>query len=81
MEDVTCLHGKWVDGICKCDRGYISEFREDQLYPIYCAKKSDVFIVDLGRGFEPKELLHYTAMSVNSSYIFFLRELNLLVYS
>lgn len=62
--EVSCLHGSWEDGACKCDHGYVTEFTDIELYPIYCAKKQDVFILNLRKGFEPLDILHYTTMSV-----------------
>lgn len=67
MEDVLCVHGRWIDGICVCDRGYVSEFKNGELYPVYCGKRDEVFVVNLRKGFEPVDFLHYTAIAVSSS--------------
>ena len=61
---VSCLHGSWEDGVCKCQKGYVTEFVETQLYPIYCSKKEDAIILNLRKGFEPYDILHYSTMSV-----------------
>ena len=66
--EVSCLHGRWEEGICKCYNGYVTEFTEIQLYPIYCAKKSEDFVLNLRKGFEPLDILHYTTMSVGYYY-------------
>ena len=62
--DVSCLHGSWIDGICKCNRGYVTEFTDTKLYPVYCAKKNDVVILNLRAGFEPVDIFHYATLSV-----------------
>ena len=61
----SCLHGSWEDGICKCESGYVSEFRDTELNPIYCGKRDDVLVINLRKGYEPIDLLHYGTMSVN----------------
>lgn len=62
--DVSCLHGSWEDGICVCDQGYVTEFTDAELYPVYCAKKNDIVILTLKAGFEPIDIFHYTTLSV-----------------
>ena len=68
--DVSCLHGSWVDGICKCNSGYVTEFTDTELYPVYCAKKDDIVILNLRAGFEPIDIFHYMSLSVCDVYIF-----------
>lgn len=69
VPEVSCLHGSWVDGVCKCESGYMTEFRETELYPIYCSKKQTAFVLNLRRGYEPHDFLHYFTMSVITTLI------------
>ncbi len=65
---VSCLHGTWVNGICECERGFTSVFRDTELYPIYCGKKEeDVLVINLRNGYETIDFLHYAAMSVKKT--------------
>lgn len=61
---IACLHGDWEDGICKCHSGYVSEFKDDELYPMYCTKKDDEFVINLGSRYELVDFLHYGTMTV-----------------
>ena len=63
MASDNCDHGDWVDGVCICDEGYVSEFTNKELYPVYCAKKYEEVTVVL-KGNEIRHLLQYLAISV-----------------
>lgn len=62
--DESCLHGSWEDGVCQCERGYVTEFTDTKLYPIYCAEKDDIYVLNLRRGYESVDFLHYVTLSV-----------------
>lgn len=62
--DESCLHGSWEDGVCQCERGYVTEFTDIKLYPIYCAEKDDIYVLNLRRGYESVDFLHYVTLSV-----------------
>ncbi len=63
IDDDNCEHGEWVDGICKCDEGYVSVFTNEVLYPKYCTKKYEDVPLVLG-GNEILDFFHYLAISV-----------------
>ena len=70
VPEVSCLHGNWEDGVCNCDSGYMTEFSDTELYPIYCSIKQTAFVLNLRRGYEPLDFLHYSTMSVIITFVF-----------
>lgn len=42
----------------------MTEFRDVDLYPIYCSIKETAFVLNLRKGYEPLDFLHYFTMSV-----------------
>ena len=58
----SCLHGKWVDGVCVCEIGYESLFDESSLNPVYCGERKTHI---LANSLTSAMMFHLLMMSVN----------------
>jgi len=59
----NCVQGKWINGICVCKEGYVSEFNNVEVYPKYCTKRYKEVKLVL-KGNEIKDFFQYVAIAV-----------------
>lgn len=62
MDDL-CVHGKWVEGVCVCNKGYDTGFNHRLLYPKYCENEK-VTVIKVDSYVTSEELLYYAAMAL-----------------
>lgn len=68
-EDEVCIHGRWEDGACICDRGFQTDDEATDshlvLNPVYCSKQVITYINHPGYLGDQSGMLHLMAMAVS----------------
>lgn len=60
-----CIQGFWRDGACTCMQGYVSEWSDSALHPLYCDLQAGT---NMEESFDARSIVPHASTAVSYPY-------------